>query len=589
MAKPSVDTKRLQESIHWSRGKLENFRQNRKVAVEQYVGAHYASDPKRLTLSGERTPYNLMELAVTIYTYQLAAKNPHCTVDSPHRVLLPYADNLEIAVNHTIEKMDLALELRKWVKEAMFGIGIMKIGQNHEGMVEIDGQQFPSGQPYAKSIGLDDWVHDMTATNWNDVCYMGDRYRVFMDEIKDSDFYDKKAVEKLKPEINTIHNEHGDERLDALETEYESHPDSYKETVDLWDIYLPREKRLITIQIDQDLVLRDVEWEGPDHGPYRMLWFNEVPGNLMPLPPSALWVDMNELANRLFRKLGQQAERQKTVGLVAVGDAETAETIRDANDGDVVGVHNPAGVNEVSYGGADPTTNAFLIWLKQEFSQLAGNLDMLGGLGPQSDTLGQDMLLSNSASRRMAEMQHRVEDQTANIMRDLAWYLWTDPLIDLPLTKRVPGVKDVFVPVSISPEERSGDFIDYNFSIKPYSMQYKTPGQRMQDILAIVTQLVLPLQGEIQRQGGRVNLDVLLDLAAKYGDIPELSEIVDFGIDTQPIQPQQSSGPAQTTRRYERVNRPGATPQGQNDVMMRAMMGQNSQAAERNAVGRPVG
>ena len=78
--------------------------------------------------------------------------------------------------------------------------------------------------------------------------------------------------------------------------------------VELRDIWLPREQLIITVETGKlGPSLRVLEWDGPHSGPYRFLRFNEVPGNTMPLPPVALWRDLHDLANVLFRKLGLQS------------------------------------------------------------------------------------------------------------------------------------------------------------------------------------------------------------------------------------------------------------------------------------------
>ena len=90
-------------------------------------------------------------------------------------------------------------------------------------------------------------------------------------------------------------------------------------------------------------------------------------------------------------------------------------------------------------GGINTNSLAYAIQLDRILSRNAGNLDLLGGLSPQSDTVGQDELLASNASKRIADMQDRVTEFTTRIVKDLAWYLWNDPLIDLPLVKRLDG------------------------------------------------------------------------------------------------------------------------------------------------------
>ena len=109
----------------------------------------------------------------------------------------------------------------------------------------------------------------------------------------------------------------------------------------------------------------------------------------MPLSPVALWQDLNDLVNTLFRKLSKQAISRKTVAVFAGGSDEDARRFCGAADGDAIrGSGNDP--REVSVGGIDQPNLAFAIQVRDLYSVLAGNLDSLGGLSPQSETATQD-------------------------------------------------------------------------------------------------------------------------------------------------------------------------------------------------------
>ena len=103
-----------------------------------------------------------------------------------------------------------------------------------------------------------------------------------------------------------------------------------------------------------------------------------------------------------MRQLVREAQRYKVVGRTRGVDSEDAERIRAASDGEIVGVDNPEAIQEKMFGGLDQRNFAFMLQIKQLFSWQAGNLDLMGGLGAQSETATQDQLLHASASQRMA-------------------------------------------------------------------------------------------------------------------------------------------------------------------------------------------
>jgi hypothetical protein len=72
-------------------------------------------------------------------------------------------------------------------------------------------------------------------------------------------------------------------------------------------------------------------------------------------------------------------------------------------------------------------------------------------------------------------------------------------------------------------------------------------------------------------------------------NVPELAEVITAGgqpIDLVPGSGGQMRQSPVTTRTNIRENRPGATPRGAEDVLMRGMLGQGSQPAEMDAAVR---
>jgi len=585
---PEKRIKKLRRAMDFSRRKLAAFREHRLEAIRQFVGTHYSEDGANV-----RVPVNLLELAIQIYTHALAASAPRVMVRSQHTALKRSAERLALATNHLIEdQIGLESTLQRALVEALFSIGIIKVGLNVSASVEIGGFQHDIGQPFADVVSLDDWVHDMNARTFEQVQFCGNRFRVALEDVKASGLYDKRALAALKATPKGTVDDLGEERAEDISMGSDPDPEEYREMVELWDIWLPAENLLVTLAADESVPpLRVVEWDGPETGPYHMLSFTPVPSNLMPLPPVALWMDLHDLANRLYRKLGNQADRQKTIVGYQRGEDDDADTINNTPDAGAVGLMNPAGAKEFRLGGVDPQSLGFLIDVFNRFSYLAGNLDALGGLSPMSDTVGQDQMLLSSASQRVNSMRNQMVKFTKKICRDLAWYLWTDPLIELPLTRRYSQY-GIEVPIVYSAEDREGEFLDYNFDIEPYSMQRESPGTRLQVITTVFQNFLLPLAPMMEAQGIIPNIEGLLRTVANYTNMTELEELVMF---TQPQQPPE--GPTQpgpvrapvTQRTNVRVNRPGATRAGRDNALQQLAMGGKAQPSQVASITRPLG
>ena len=176
-------------------------------------------------------------------------------------------------------------------------------------------------------------------------------------------------------------------------------------------------------------------------------------------------------------------------------------------------------------GGVDQSNQAFSMNMQEQFDRMAGNLQMMAGLGPQSDTATQDKLIHGAVSKREANMQYRVVDFTTNICRDLGWLLWSDQATEMETNYQIAGVD---FQTTWTPEMREGDYIQYNFEIEPYSMMYKSPSEKLNNITQFVTQIAMPMQENMMQSGGSIDFQELTLLYSELLDIPRLKEIVVF-------------------------------------------------------------
>jgi len=562
--KKHTDVSRLREALHASRKKLEPFRTRHRQALEQYVGSYYSDDG-----STKPVHVNLMELASNIYERQLVARPPQVLVLTRNEQLKPYGLEFERVMNDSLKDYNVHRILQRCVKSGLFSMGICKVGIEDKGTVQKSGYDFSVTKPYCTDILVDDWVHDMTARSQEEITYCGHRYRMSLEEARKFPGFKKSVREKLQPAEDLNHNESGDQRVHTLASGFGGFDTEYDEKVELWEIWLPREKLLVTLGPNEgELPLRVVEWNGPDRhlGPFHMLWFSEVPGNSMPLAPAMLWSGLHNIVNGLYRKLERQSQRAKVVGLTRGMDTGDADRIRKASDGEVVAVDNPDSVVEKQFGGIDQRNFAFMLQSKQLFSWLAGNLESLGGLGASSETVGQDRMMQASANQRIAGMQDQVMRFTREIISDYGYWLWSDPMQTYDLELDFPDVPTV--QSQLTPAERqTHSFYEHELEIEPYSMQYLSPGQRLQSINQIVQSVILPSLPLMQQQGMGIDMEALLNIYAKYSNLPELNDIVVTAAEQAPPPDDPRQSPV-TSRQSERISRAGEATPGRNEQEM---------------------
>jgi hypothetical protein len=585
---------RLKGAIRKARRDLETFRELRLMLLGDYVGKYYGDRKFK-----DRIPANFIELFVNIYRRQLASQAPACTITTKLRPFRATAFELQLALNKLLKDIDFGQTLEMLAIDALLNVGIVKVGVSAYATVEVEGFLHDVNQPFADWVNLDDFVVDMDAERYERIGFVGDRIRVPLDLIQQSRRF---AGVDWKPGRKLRYSETGEERASFLSRstgEYEEESEDY---VEYWELWLPRTNQIVCFEADEEGLpkgepIEIKEWEGPERGPYRLLPFVPVPSNLMPASAVGNVYDLHEAANIIYRKIMRQAQRQKKVAGVRSGRPDDGNQVLKAEDGQMVKLDDPRNVTELSLGGFDERNMAFFIHAQRLFSYFSGNLDLLGGLSPQSETLGQDRLLAASSSRRLSDMQETMVRFVTGVCEDLLWWMWNDPLTEMSLVKEVPGTK-VSIPFTWSQERRRGNLADYELRIEPYSLIQKSPAQKLNEILALFQQVIAPLLGPLQASGVFFDFQAFIKTVVSLADLPELDGLFVYLGESagQTIQPSAPPGtnpkPAMTTRRYERVNRPGATREGADEAMMATMLGMaNSpmQGSQQRAMFRSTG
>lgn len=588
----------LRESIRKSRDALQPFVRRAKACLEQYVGWDYSDD-------GASKPIyiNLMELATCVYETQLAARPPQVKTFTRDRRYKPAGTKLKAAMNDQLDQRNVHRELKRWVKNSLYSMGIIKVCRGADGpyqhTIGADAYELYRTWPEVTTVTLDRWVHDMRARVYEECAYAGHTFERSIEDIQADDTYDEAVRMKISSDGRWSGSAASDRFSDLSQGSSwgtdEFHPQG--ELEEIWD---RRDNLLITWPANEDAPpLKVEEFDGPNRGPYHLLYYNEVPGNALPLAPAMLWRGLHDVVNSLYRKAVKQADRQKTVGLAQGRDSIDAKTIMGLSDGEVGGVQNPKAIEERTFGGVNPQAFGFMVHSKDLFTWLAGNLDALGGLSPQADTLGQDKLMAANASQRVSAMQDAVVQATRCVLEDFGYYLWDDPLESYQALIELEGVEEPIF-AELTPEERSShSYYLHQIRVEPYSMRYTSPSAKLQQLDGFLQGIALPLMQAAEAQGITLNFEQIFRTFSEYGDLPEIADFVTYAgqrpvsaAETQaPGRPAPQGGPRPHATQHTnvRVNRPGSTRSGADRTLVNTLMGGNPQSAEQAGIGRPLG
>lgn len=564
----SLDTAVLQTVVQDAEERMDDKRRMRRERVRKYLGYRYTADS---TAAPEPRFQNLLAMLVNTISRFLVSSNPRCQLTTMNPALGPEAYSLEISMNRRFERMELGSTISTAVKDALLGgLGVVRVAIGGDGLNPLT-----ETEHYAKVIDLDDLVLDLNASNWDEVSFIGNWHRLPLEYVEQNyDVGDATLTVEYDPQQTLM----GSERTSSIGARGSMSKERVVDFVRVLDLYLPFHRKVITLTEQYD-VIREQDWNGPDVGPYLQLAFLDGGGQLFPLSLVATVEDLEDSINELYRKLSEQAVNQKELWLAQLAGSKDTESILEAPDGSIINVQNAQQIQHLKLRGPDPGIAQLAVMWRQQFMEM-WSLHQLAGVGPQTDTASQEKLLAATANSMVDGLQDHVTEFTAQIMKALTWYRWYSEEVE-EVPKPIGGrtVVDTF-----GGRTKQGNLSDYDVLLEPFSMQRKTPQQRLATLSNVVTNVVMPMAGMMAQQGIVFSMPDFIDYLARYTGSPELLQMLKY---TSPMREAMLQGPQQQTHSiYERVNRPGVNRQQQDEMIAKMMAGDAEQPAEMASVAR---
>lgn len=522
---------KLSSAVSFGFKKMEGYRKTRRMIVAQYAGRLYGGDQKRDDSDYKAAPLNLLYVAMTTYVANLAYNDPKFRVSTPVLPYRMYAGTLGLMLDHLTKEVHLRNTLRMSIVDALCGCGIIKTGIAPAGMgiVESHGGMLDIGQPYADRVDLDDYVCDPLARSKQEMAWEGNRFRISKQQLLEEGLIPPGRVEQLTSRYDQAEGYKKDVASVGDSKSIAQRANEINDYVDLVEVYLPRENLIVTLPWEPgegggSKPLVEAEFQGPEGGPFHLLGFAFVPDNPIPIASASIWYDMHMMANEIARKIKRQAARAKRVLAYEGRGYEDAQTIENAEDDETVRVDHIDAMKEFERGGVTDDSYKFMGWCRQQFSEIAGNIDLLSGLGSQESTATQAEMVQGNSTIRIDDAKNLVYHFAAEAGRDLAFFCHTDPLIDKKLVKRVGGVD---IQVRYTPEMREGDFLDYMFTVYPESMARKDPNVTVRRAMDFASTVIPAFAQAFQILGPGFKIDNALAWVARETGFEEADEFID--------------------------------------------------------------
>lgn len=505
-----VSPRKMQLSVAKGFDRLRNFRRARMLFLRSYVGQYYDRDQGNI---GDEA-INLIFNAIRVLVPNIVMSYPRHKVNSRFLAHRQYADLLSLALADHDRAIDIKTVYRRAVVDAIFTLGTVKTGLASSGnLYAIDEHdRVDPGTVYTEVVDFDNLVVDPNSREhlFKDAAYIGDRLCVPRISLLESGLYNNELIERL-PEIGR---EHRRDRAEDLSRRGLRHGDEdayLQEYVEIVEAWLPGANALVTVPGCKEVMLDDFlrvdDYYGPDDGPYTFLALTPpTPGNPLPVPSVGIWHDLHVLANKMAKKIIDQALRQKDIVGYTSAAADDAQEALDAGDGEAVKMDDPDGVRVLSFGGQKQSNEVHLAHLQNWFNMMSANTEAIAGQRTDASSATEARILAANANIGLEDVKDLVYDFAAKEAGKRAWYLHTDPFIEVPLIRRqavpaqyalspqgismVAPAQMVEEQVVLTPEARRGDWIDFTFSIEPESMGRKDGQARFAEAMEFATKIL---------------------------------------------------------------------------------------------------
>ncbi|OHB78223.1 MAG: hypothetical protein A2W31_17365 [Planctomycetes bacterium RBG_16_64_10] len=557
----------MTQCVEWSVKRQQPYRDLNRMLVDAAMGQYY---PRFLGAAPE-TMINLMWMTHRAISRFLYMRTPRGLVNTSVPQWKIFAEDAEIALNRSLQESNVGRVLSDVIDQALYSVGALFMSADYVGTPEGMKQVLVT-----ESVPFPDLVWDAGARRMEDSDYLGRVIDVKLVDVREHPLFDPEERTKVEAE----HGGRGDaENRANFHRPSESIRRDLYESARLYQVFDRPSGRLYVWPVDQpDVKLSDAVWNGPKHGPLRLLHFGAPPGHPFPVSPMMNYYRMARAANLLLVKAFQQEQAAKGLMLYTSAAKEDAQEVVDSVDLNSV-LQEHGSVRWAHIGGAAPGTVSMAELGRRLFSYAVGNLDQLMGLSVQAPTASQERMLSEATGASMKDMGHTVFNFIKPVVEDMYWFNIRDGETVSSLSRPM-GRTGLNYSVSWTPEKRRMiERMQAEIDVEPYSYTPRTPEGRLADYLGAV-QIIGQFAPMMAAQGITMDVEAIVRTIAKYRDLPELYDTLILNQDPErlaalfgprsgkePMRAMGNTGP----RRYIRESRSDGAAEG---VELLRMMGQ---------------
>ena len=431
------------------------------------------------------------------------------------------AEKLTAGVNRMVTLLNAGDTARNVAADSYFGFGVFKVG--------IGRLPFSARATTGLTIGpniwrtsQDDLVYDIHASDWrNKMGYIGDMYTMPLGDAQEMYPNDADRLEALTDT----------ERLDARHVlPRPSNLTSAEDEVRLIDLFFQDIGAVATWAIRGDsfgelanepLTVR--EYDGHWSGIYEILNHLYSPDELVPIAQAESVKSFHFLFNDLMHLTSEQALNAKINPTYRRGNDTDMQKLWTAKDRHPVGLThmNPTEQQFFEIPGPSQNQTAFMSAMFNFFKEFTPTFDEPS----RAPTATQGALERQTTNAIIGEARRKFNRSLQLVGYKLGHLLMNSNDLFLPSSRPLRPGSDIPVDVSFLPagdDPRTATIDDFDISVEPYSLPFRSPQERLQQLFAINEQISLMMQ--LRASGAPINIEKVINTLSDYSGLPEIKE-----------------------------------------------------------------
>lgn len=522
VARP-LDATRIGRAANLGFRELDKDRKFFEMACEEFAGPWY----RKTHLPGarlwyEKRPINLLSQMVEIYLSNL--------VGSTHRVRLKpkalgkrgHALVRSRQLNQKAEKMNLHKIHRRVVQDMLLGgIGYFFSGlRAGSDLYSVDGEMKDPGEWFVTRVSPGDVTRDPDSRDPDEDQFIGHRYRFNRQAALDTGVGKKDVIMALA-DLGT-----GADAKDqtAPAANRSAATDRLNDLVEAWHMVLWDGTRTLQCVIGGDLassckfIIEPHEYEGPERGPYEMMYLTEMNNQTSPIPVAARLMDLHQaLANAGTMAVDQILETDRKLVVKPEGK-ELANDLDNRMKRTILG--DPELAKEFTRGGMLPQMMPGIELLLGLAANEGLSLQQTGGSQSAAGSATEASILAGRASVMLTSAKGKVNTALGNVYRRGSCWLDRDEITTAVYGERLPGGSSL--ELRWDPAMRDMDYSEFDYDIEIEDTDAIDPNMEKVRTLELMSKLPGIVAGIAQTMG---NPAAAIRILSDSFNKPELDEI----------------------------------------------------------------